>query len=266
MDNIYKGYRILRGTTAEINEAMGILNMLPNEYLIIENEDDKSCSEMRFDGNQLVPLKLPPSKVIKGKNALQRCALDALNNNDITVVCILGKAGSGKSFLSTRMAIYQVCEKGNQAKVVAVREPLGGGKETGYLKGDFNEKTKLFFQPLSQQLDGGEFEIQSLQTNGVLESITPYYIKGCTYPESIMLVEEAEDLNKKQIKLVGTRVGYNSRIVFSGDYKQSEINTSETNALIQMCNQLKGNPLFACIMLDEDVRSETSKLFADLFN
>jgi PhoH-like ATPase len=268
-NNIYKGYRILRGTTEEINNVMTsqdtMLQMYTNEYLIIENEDDGSQKEMRFDGEKLVPLKLPPSKVIKGKNALQRCALDALNNNDISIVCILGKAGSGKSYLSARMALYQVEDRGNQSKVVAVREPVGGGRETGYLKGDFGDKTKLFFQPLTQQLNGGEFEVQSLQVRGMLESITPYYIKGCTYPESILLVEEAEDLTKKQIKLIGTRVGNNSRIILSGDYKQSEIDASTDNALVQMCRSLKGNPLFACIMLDEDVRSETSKLFAGLF-
>ncbi len=267
IDNIYKGYKILRGTTDEINESIErvMLGLNINEYLLIENEDDGSCKEMRFDGEKLVNLNLPPSKVIKGKNALQRCVLDALMNEEITTVFVLGLPGSGKSYLATKMALYQINEKGNQQKIIAVREPIGSGRETGYLPGDFDNKTKLFFQPIVQQLDGKEFELQSLQTRGMIESITPYYIKGCTYDYSIMLVEEAEDLVEKQIKLIGTRVGKDSKIVFTGDYKQSEIDRSENNALLRTCNELKGNPLFACIMLDEDVRSETSKMFAGLF-
>ena len=267
INEVYTGYKILRGTTAEINDSIErvMLSLNVNEYLLIENEDDGSHKEMRFDGEKLVNLKLPPSKTIKGKTALQRCALDALMNEDITTVCILGLPGSGKSYLATKMALHQIEERGNQSKIIAVREPIGSGKETGYLPGDFDSKTKLFFQPITQQLDGKEFELQSLQTRGMIESITPYYIKGCTFDHSIMLVEEAEDLTKKQIKLIGTRVGRESRVIFTGDYKQSEIDTSENNALLQTCNALKGNPLFACIMLDEDVRSDTSKMFANLF-
>lgn len=71
-----------------------------NEYLLIQNTDDDSEKEMRWDGSKFVALKLPPSKYIKGKNALQRCALDMLNNPNITVCAILGEYGSGKSFLA----------------------------------------------------------------------------------------------------------------------------------------------------------------------
>ena len=76
---------------------------------------------MRWDGNKFVPLRLPPSKFIKGKNALQRCALDMLNNKDITVCVVLGTFGSGKSYLNTRMADYCVREKGLQSKICFIR-------------------------------------------------------------------------------------------------------------------------------------------------
>lgn len=82
-----------------------------NEYLIIHNTDDDSEKEMRFDGQCFVPLKLPSSKFIKAKNSLQRCALDILNNQDITIAAILGGYGSGKTFLSLQMALYNVTEK-----------------------------------------------------------------------------------------------------------------------------------------------------------
>ena len=123
-----------------------------------------------------------------------------------------------------------------------------------------------YFQPLIQQLHGGEFELNKLKQQGVLESNIPYYLKGTTYDNSILIVDEAEDLTKKQLRLIGTRLGENSKIFLSGDYKQSVIDTSKNNALVEMCNTFKGNKNFGCIYLNEDVRSETSKMFAELFS
>ena len=267
-ENIYKGYKIINGTSEQINIAMENMNLSDwsvNEYLIIQNKDDGSEKEMRFDGEKFVSLKLPSSKFIKAKNSLQRCALDILNNQDITIAAILGGYGSGKSYLSMQMALYNVQEKGYQSKILGIRSPQGEGVEVGYLPGDLEAKTDNFFLPLVQQLNGGEFELESLKQRGVLESNIPYYLKGTTYNDTIMLVDEAEDLDEKQIRLVGTRVGSNSKIYFAGDYKQSVINTTTNNALVKMCNEFKGNKQFATIYLGEDVRSSTSKMFANLF-
>ena len=268
-DNIYKGYKTIRGNSDIINKYMESIDYNDwsvNEYLIIENTDDNTSKEMRFDGEKFVNLKLPSSKFIKGKNSLQRCALDILMNPDITVAAILGGYGSGKTFVSMQMALYNVVEKGNQAKILGVREVLGEGKEVGYLKGDFDSKTELFFLPLVQQLNGGEFELESLKQRGVIDTNIPFYMKGTTYNNTIIVVDEAEDLSEKQIRLIGTRLGENSKIYLAGDYKQSVVNTGTNNALIKMCNQFKGNKMFGCIYLGEDVRSETSKLFAEIFD
>lgn len=268
-EDVYKGYRIIEGDAAAINkqmEDMDISTWNTNEYLIIQNTDDGSVKEMRFDGTKFVGMRLPPSKYIKAKNSLQRCALDILMNPDITIAAIIGGYGSGKTYLSMQMALYNVNEKGHHSKILGIREPRGEGREVGYLPGSLEEKTDNFFLPLVQQLDGKEFELESLKQRGVLESNIPFYMKGTTYNNTIILVDEAEDLDEKQIRLIGTRLGENSKIYFSGDYKQSVINSSDNNALIKMCNEFKGKPQFGCIYLGEDVRSETSKLFADLFN
>ena len=267
-ENIYKGYKIIKGTSEIINIAMENMDFSDwnvNEYLIIQNTDDDSEKEMRFDGEKFVSLKLPSSKFIKAKNSLQRCALDILNNQDITIAAILGGYGSGKTFISLQMALYNVNEKGYQSKILGVRSPQGEGKEVGFLPGDLNSKVEGFFEPLTQQLNGGEFELESLKQRGVLETNIPFYMKGTTYNDTILVVDEAEDLDEKQIRLVGTRVGSNSKIYFAGDYKQSVINTTTNNALVKMCNEFKGNKQFATIYLGEDVRSSTSKMFANLF-
>lgn len=267
-DEIYKGYQVIHGNTDTINSIMNDIDMSKwhcNEYLIIENIDDNSTKEMRFDGETFVPLKLPPSKYIKGKNSLQRCALDILNNPEITIATILGGYGSGKTYLSMQMALYNVREKGYASKILGVREVSGEGKEVGYLPGDLEDKVGKFFEPLTQSLNGGEFELQSLKMSGMLDTNVPFFMKGTTYNETIILCDEAEDLSESQIRLIGTRLGTDSKIYLAGDYKQSLLNKTVNNPLIKMCNEFKGNKKFACIYLGEDVRSETSKMFADLF-
>jgi len=269
-ESIYKGYKYIDDNTEQINELMSsddfISSFVQNEYLIIHNKDDNTNKEMRFFDGEFLPLKLPPSKYIKGKNSLQRCALDLLNNPDITVASIMGGYGSGKTFIAMKMALYHVQEKGNQAHILGVRTPEGEGKEVGYLPGQLENKIDNFFTPLMQQLDGGEFELESLKQRGVLDCNIPFYLKGTTYNDTIMLCDEAEDLTEKEIKLIGTRLGSNSKVYFSGDYKQSVVNSSKENALVRMCNEFKGHDNFGCIYLSEDVRSSTSKMFANLFN
>lgn len=268
MDEFYKGYKLLKGTTEEINNYMENIDTdewYVNEYLIIYNTDDESEKEMRWDGQQFVGLKLPPSRFIKGKNALQRCALDMLNNRDITVCALLGLPGSGKSYLSIQSAIYCIKEKGFYQGVVTCREPVSSGRTSGYLPGTLDEKIGLYFKPIEEQLDGGEFELRQMQQRGEIESITPHYVKGRTFTSKYVIIEEAEDITQKQIRLLGTRIGEGSKIIFSGDHKQSEINTGIDNDLLRMCSFFKGNPKFASIFLEDDVRSETSKMFASMY-
>ena len=265
---IYKGYKIIHGNTDTINSIMANIDYSEwniNEYLIIENTDDGTSKEMPYDGSTFVPLKLPASRFIKGKNSLQRCALDILNNPDITVAAILGGYGSGKTFLSMQMALYNVQEKGRISKILGVREVSGEGKDIGYLPGDMEDKVGKFFEPLTQSLNGGEFELQSLKMSGVLSTNVPFFMKGTTYNDTIIICDEAEDLSESQIRLIGTRLGQNSKIYLAGDYKQSLLTKTTNNPLIKMCNEFKGNEKFGCIYLGEDVRSETSKMFAELF-
>lgn len=103
MAAIYKGYKLIEGTSAEINDYLANVNYEEwaiNEYLIIHDLNNQKYSEMRYDGEKFVGLKLPPSNFIKGKNSHQRCALDLLFNKDIPVCAVLGTYGSGKTFLT----------------------------------------------------------------------------------------------------------------------------------------------------------------------
>jgi predicted ribonuclease YlaK len=147
---------------------------------------------------------------------------------------------------------------------MVVRNPIGSGKEIGFLPGDKDEKTYGFFLPFIQHLDGGEFEAKSLIQRGQLEKEVPYFIKGRSIGSTFLYVDEAEDLTLRDIKTIGSRIEETSCVCFTGDYKQAERGYEYNNGLMQAIEQLKGNPLVGIVVLEDDVRSLASKVFADL--
>lgn len=245
------------------NKNIDKLNLLVNQYLIIY-VDNEPVDKYRFDGEKLVPLRIPPLKVVKARNEEQECALDLLNNNNIPIKFIIGTYGSGKTYLNVKMSIYKVLEKGDHAKIMVIRNPLGSGEAIGYLKGTKEDKTQDFFKPFVQHLEGGEQEAYYLEQRGQLVKDIPFYLKGVDLQDSFVVVDEAEDLDHKLLRLIGTRISKNTVISFCGDYKQAEDKFTYNNGLRLAVEKLKGNPLVGIVALSEDIRSEASKVFADL--
>lgn len=288
-DSEYKGYRMLEIDTnvEEDNELLASLYQQPeqnkfdlfiNEYLIIRDkacplyDDDyderigyKTLDILRWDGYRFVQLKLPPKKVVNPLNDLQKCALDLLMNKDIPIKVVCGKAGSGKTYMATKVGIYNMIDKGYYSKIMMVRNPYGSGEEIGFLPGSKSEKIKDFFNPIIQHLDFGEMEAEKLMQDGRLIAEIPFYMKGLDIQETYVIVDESEDIDIKTIRLIGSRVSRNTSIVFTGDYKQAESKfKGSNNGLMKLIEVAKNSPLFGCVVLKDDLRSEASKLFADL--
>jgi PhoH-like ATPase len=266
----YKGYKKIEASDEDIGKIFeeylngnNILKLLENEYLIIHNIDTDKIIENKYINNKLERLKLPPSNIIKGWNVKQRCALDLLMNKDIPIKIIAGTYGSGKTKLAVKLGLYHILDKGTYAKMLLVRNPVGSGEEIGFIKGTKEDKIKEFYAPIEQNLDGGEYQMQDMLAKGQIECQIPYYMKGMSLNQTFMLVDECEDLDKNLFKLIGTRIGENSCAVFTGDWKQAETKYVHNNGLSQFIQYAKGNPLVGIIVLDEDVRSDASKIFAD---
>lgn len=266
-----KGFKEISGDTNSINimfedisNGLNPIGLLQNEYLIIFNKDLNETYEYRWNKNHLEELRLPPSDVVKGLNSQQRCAIDLLNNTEIPIKILAGNYGSGKTMLSVLMGIYQVLKKGHYSKLTLIRNPIGSGEAIGFLPGTKEEKVGEFYKPILQYLDGGEQQlIRMLQLNQ-LEMEIPYFLKGITISSSYTIVDEAEDLDLKTLKLIGTRISESSCIVFAGDYKQAEYKYIKNNGLLQLIEKTRGNPLVGVVVLMDDVRSAASKVFAAL--
>lgn len=268
-DGIYTGVKEVCLSDSEMaklyqNPEDNCFNLHVNQYLIVKNNCGYSVDKLRWDGTRLVQLKLPPSKILKPLNDLQACAIDLLNNKDIPIKIIAGTYGSGKTLLTARMGLYHVLQKGNYSKIFLIRNPIGSGEEIGFIKGDKDQKIEPFLKPIEQNLEGGEIQLQQMIQYRQLEYTIPWYIKGMSIAHSFIMVDEAEDMDKRLIKLIGTRIAEGSCICFSGDWRQSESKFMRDNGLIHLLNNTKDEPLVGAIVLDSDVRSDASKVFAEL--
>ena len=287
-DQEYKGYRILEVNTNndDDNELLAriyqhpdenILDLYIHEYLIIRDkavplyEGDyeykigyKTIDMLRWDGNTYTKLKYPPKRVITPLNDLQACALDLLGNKDIPIRVIAGNFGSGKTMMATVMGVEAVEQKGQYSKLVLVRNnDTQAGKEIGHLPGDIEEKTGLLFKTMYQHFPQKDYQAEKMKMEGRLECHIPYFMKGLSI-SGYMLVDEAEDLTLKDIRMVGSRIEEDSCVNFCGDWKQTGGKYLSDNGMIQLIEQTKEEPLVGVIVLDEDVRSSASRVFADL--
>lgn len=271
---VYKGYKKLSGNTEFINnlfhdieQGINQYGFLPNEYLILYNTDLNDTYEYRFDGNKFVELKLPSSKVIKGQNSLQRCAIDLLNNKDIPIKIIAGGFGAGKTISAVKIGLYHVMEKETYKTLMYIRNPIPVDEtDIGFLPGSKNDKIYDYCRPFLQYIhsEKDQFYAENLIKNEKIKMDAVTFLKGVSIEDSFVIVDEAEDLNLKLIKLVGSRIGNKSCIVFAGDWEQSEKKYKYDNGLLKLIQQKKGDPLMGVVVLDEVLRSPVSKLFNDL--
>lgn len=272
----YRGYKLIQLNSDDErdmetlagfyeNKFENIFECLTNEYIIIQ-VDDATKDMARWNGNKYVELMEVPDTV-KALTDEQKLAIDLIMNRDIPIKVIYGFAGSGKTYLSVKLGLEMV--KGyapKYSKLILIRNPLGSGERIGYLKGDKYDKIIDFYKPFQQHFNGDYQEFETMLSDGRLEIEIPYFMKGLDIPNSLMIFDEAEDSDEKLMRLVGTRIADGSSIIVLGDSKQAESQFSETsNGLTQLVERAKGNKLFGCVYLSDDLRSEASKLFAEIF-
>ncbi len=280
--NLYTGMFEVSGTADAINaffqdieDGHNSNGLFENQYVIVNQIDGKS-SEYRYTNGKLKRLKLPNIDGVKPLNSEQRCAFDLILNKDIPIKVLVGTAGSGKTYIATRLGIYMVKYLGEYGKFLMIRNPIGSGEDPGALPGTLDEKCGEFWKSIKQHIDsmdqalGGKTKTKTgkfsqCDTDVQIETNIPYFMKGMSYGSTYMMFDEAEDADKKLIRMIGARIESDSCVVLTGDYRQAENKFERDNGIIQFIEQKKGNPLIGIVVLSEDVRSPASKVFADFY-
>jgi predicted ribonuclease YlaK len=168
----------------------------------------------------------------------QRTAYDAWDEGDHLVLC--GSAGTGKTFVGMYLALQDVLDKSYpQEKLIIVRSVVPT-REMGYLPGSIEEKVDAYTAPYRAAAtelfnETGAYDV--LEKQGVINFMSTSFIRGVTLDECIILVDEMQNLTYHELDSIITRVGRNSRIIFSGDYYQSDlIKESDKKGILDFMN------------------------------
>src|SRR6056300_1839966 len=154
----------------------------------------------------------------------QAIAYEQWDDNDHLVLC--GSAGTGKTFIGMYLALQDVLDKKyDQEKLVIVRSVVPT-REMGYLPGSIEEKVDAYTAPyraIATELFNEKKAYEQLEQQNKIEFLSTSYIRGTTLDNCVILVDEMQNCTYHELDSIITRVGHNSRIIFSGDYYQSDL-------------------------------------------
>jgi len=253
----------------------------PNEFVHFQVPGQHSLSAIgRFDlaRNAVVPLA-PVRKDtwgITAKNLGQRFALDALLNEEIRLVSLTGRAGTGKTLMALAAGLHSVLDTHSYRRLLVTRPVVPMGKELGYLPGDKEEKLRPWMQPIYDNLEFlmstmykdqmvGDM-VHRLQDKGLFEVEALTYIRGRSIPQQLIIVDEAQNLTPHEVKTIISRAGDGTKMVLTGDPYQIDHPYLDfsSNGLCFAVEKFKDSPLAAHVTLTKGQRSELAELAAVL--
>jgi PhoH-like ATPase len=205
---------------------------------------------------------------LHGRSAEQRVALDILLDNEIGIVSLGGRAGTGKSALALSAGLEAVLEKRLHKKVVIFRPLYAvGGQELGYLPGSENEKMSPWAQAVFDTLGAlvSQQVIDEIVERGLIEVLPLTHIRGRSLHDSFVIVDEAQSLERGVLLTVLSRIGQGSRVILTHDIAQRDnLRVGRHDGVVAVVESLKGHPLFAHITLTRSERSQIAALVTEL--
>ncbi len=256
--------------------------LFPNQYILLKDEANPSHSAMgRFNGarGRVVPLyRLLKEGVwgLRPRNMEQSFTLDLLLNDEIKLVTIVGKAGTGKTLLAIAAGLQKTTEESVFQKMLVSRPVFPLGRDIGYLPGDVEQKLNPWMQPIFDNVEflmnlsradkkagRGYHELVDL---GILEIEPLTYIRGRSIPNQYIIVDEAQNLTPHEVKTIITRVGDGTKIILTGDPFQIDnpYVDSTSNGLVHVVNRFKNEKIAGHITMTKGERSALAELAANL--
>jgi phosphate starvation-inducible PhoH-like protein len=185
------------------------------------------------------PVKETYMKRVVAKNFAQELYMQHLQDDPI-VLC-QGPAGSGKTFIATAIAVEKLLN-GEVSKIILSRPVVESGEKLGFLPGTLEEKIHPYLLPLLDGLNThlGPKRVQDFLADGKIEFAPLAYMRGRTFDNCFVLLDEAENTSKDQMKLLLTRIGYNTTMAINGDHTQTDLDKRIENGLTWAVRKLKG--------------------------
>ncbi len=246
-----RGHQItLRGGESQVEYAERALRALAE---VVRAREPVSAAEVRAalrlaeadpdaDPRTLLADAIPVparKKRITPKTLNQKRYLDAIRSHDLVIA--IGPAGTGKSYLAVAMAVAALMSR-EIARIILTRPAVEAGERLGFLPGDLAEKVHPYLRPLYDALyDMMEPEkVASLGERGSIEVAPLAYMRGRTLNDAFIILDEAQNTTSEQMKMALTRLGFNSKMVVTGDITQVDLPASRPSGLIEIQTVLEG--------------------------
>ena len=260
-------------------ELNGSALYFPNEYCtLIEETNPKRTALTKVDatGKKLVPIVDSREGVwgIKPRNREQHFAFDALLDDRVKLVTLMGKAGTGKTLMAMAAGLKRTVLDREFRRLVVARPTISMGKELGFLPGTLEEKLGPWMQPIHDTLEllgdlnmGHESRRSpDLLRSGVIVVEALSYIRGRSIANQLMIIDEAQNLTPLEVKTIITRVGSGTKIVFTGDPYQIDnpYVDSSSNGFNYIVSRFREQAIAAHVELQKGERSELAELAANI--
>lgn len=293
LSELYTGTRTVHSFDAELVKQVylpdsnlkpsdfGLTEIQPNEFVHFINE--KLNVLTRFDPRAkcLMPLPKKFGKMkIQPRNDEQRMALELMLDPDVQLVTLVGKAGTGKTFLALAAAIGML-GRANYERILLSKPVVAMGADVGYLPGDFSAKMQPWMQSFFDNLDqlmttdssakqkGASRDVKTweylFETN-VLQIQGIHTIRGRSISKAFMVIDEAQNLTPHEVKTIITRAAIGTKIILCGDPYQVDNHflDSHTNGLVYAMERLKASNITGAVFFQHGERSPLAELAATL--
>jgi phosphate starvation-inducible PhoH-like protein len=207
---------------------------------------------------------------VKPKTENQKALVNSIKNNIVTICN--GFPGSGKTFLSCSEALRLLITDENIKRIVLVKSitPLKG-EDIGFLPGDLKVKMAPIMESFTDNIRKiiGRTRMEKLLELGVIEIAPIAFVRGRTIDNAVIIIDEAQNISRDNIKTLMTRIGDNSKLIIMGDVKQKDIKNKRDSALEIVFNKFKGKDNFGCVELKSQkdiLRHPIIKVIEDAFD
>lgn len=263
----------------ERTKDAGVSYLSANVSVLLRDRANGSHTALgRYDAGkkEIIALRTPREGVIgvRPRNKEQSHALDILLDENIRLVTLVGKAGTGKTLLALAAGLKRTVEDGMYTRMLVSRPVMPLGRDIGFLPGDVDEKLNPWMQPIFDNLEflfssgtrKGPRAYAELLDSGQLQVEPLTYIRGRSLPQQYIIVDEAQNLTPHEVKTIITRSGDGTKIVLTGDPGQIDnpYVDSASNGLSIAADRFRGEKVAAHIVLTRGERSELAELAANL--
>jgi len=269
IDQVYEGKKVF---------LEGVGGLYSNEYLmLVSNTNEKKTALVRYINDKQPLIKITPRKDIWGvkpRNKEQAFSFDLLMDPKISMVTLVGKAGSGKTLCAIAAGLRQIMVNKKQQdpiykKLVVSRPVQPMGKDIGFLPGTMQDKMTPWLAPIQDNLKflmGDQATLELYMEKGTIEMEALTYIRGRSIANAFIIVDEAQNLSVHEIKTILTRVGEGTKIVLTGDIEQIDnVYINETSSgLVHAVEKFKDFDIAGHITLLKGERSKVATIAANI--